>query len=95
VVANASFPEIIPVQAIMTPAPVTCKPEDTLDECEHLMQMYRIRRIPVVDEAGCVVGIVAQADVTRHATAEKVRKTVLEISKPGHRRAATHASAAA
>lgn len=95
VVANASFPEIITAQAVMTPEPVTCKPEDSLDECERLMQRHHVRRIPVVDEAGCVVGIVAQADVARHAPAEKVRKTLVEVSRPGHRRGASHAVAAA
>ncbi len=82
VVAEGLVPEIISAQEAMTPNPVTCKPEATLDECEGLMQRHRIRRIPVVDEAGCCVGIVAQADIALHAPASKVAKTVAQISRP-------------
>ncbi|HEV2495715.1 MAG TPA: CBS domain-containing protein [Terriglobia bacterium] len=82
VVAEASFSESVSVQEVMTPKPVMCKPEDSLEECEHLMQKHRIRRIPVVDEAGCCVGIVTQADMALHAPAVKVAKTMAVISKP-------------
>lgn len=86
VIAEGLAPETISVQEVMTPKPVTCQPEDTLDECERLMQKHRIRRIPVVDEAGACVGIIAQADIALHAPALKAARTLAQISRP--RRAA-------
>ena len=41
----------------------TCQPGDTLAEVERKMQNARIRRLPVVDEAGALVGIVSVADL--------------------------------
>jgi CBS domain-containing protein len=94
VVAEELDPETITVQEVMTPKPVTCKPEDTLDKCERLMQRRRIRRIPVVDETGSCVGIVTQADVALHAPAAKVAKTLAQISRPRPTARRSHATAA-
>ena len=65
----------------MMPDPVRCAPEDTLEDSEGLMQEHQIRRIPVVDDQGRCVGIIAQADIALHAPAGIVAKTVAEISK--------------
>jgi len=46
------------------------------------MQQHQIRRIPIVDGEGCVIGVVAQADLALKEKPEKVSKTVAEISKP-------------
>jgi len=46
------------------------------------MQEHQIRRIPIVDGDYHVIGIVAQADLALKDNAEKVSKTVTEISKP-------------
>lgn len=81
VVAEASFSESVSVQEVMTSKPITCKPEASLEECEHLMQKYRVRRIPVVDEEGDCVGIVTQADIALHAPAAKVARTLAVISR--------------
>ena len=43
-----------------------------------------MRRIPIVDERGSLVGIVAQADVVRKARDDrKAEQTVERISQPG------------
>jgi CBS-domain-containing membrane protein len=45
-----------------------------------------VRRIPIVDERGSLVGIVSQADVLRKARdVNRAGKTVEEISAPGGR----------
>lgn len=68
---------------VMTPDPVTCHPEDDLDATLRRMASYQIRRIPVVDESGQVVGIIAQADIAIHLDDhEKVRQMVNEVSQP-------------
>ncbi len=68
---------------VMTPDPVSCHPEDDLDATLRTMASYQIRRIPVVDEFGQVVGIIAQADIAIHLDDhEKVRQMVNEVSQP-------------
>ena len=81
VIAEARLTETTKIAEVMTPDPVTCAPEDSLEDCEVLMQEHQIRRIPVVDDHGRCVGIIAQADIALHAPAGIVAKTVAEISK--------------
>jgi len=82
VVAGAKDLDGITVAEIMTRVPVTCEPYDTLEICEELMQENQVRRIPVVDERGWCVGIVAQADIALRASASQVAQVVAKISKP-------------
>ncbi len=43
-----------------------------------------MRRIPIVDERGSLIGVVAQADLARKAKNEgHVERTVEQISQPG------------
>lgn len=88
VVAEAKLAEMTKIADVMTRNPVTCVPENTLEDCENLMQKYQIRRIPVVDDKGRCVGIVAQADIAAHASVAEIAKTLAEISKPQKGRAA-------
>jgi len=81
VVAEARLAEKTKIADVMTRNPVTCAPENTLEDCEALMQEHQIRRIPVVDSQGRCVGIVAQADIALHAPNGIVAKTLAEISK--------------
>lgn len=81
------------IEEVMTPKPVVCHEEDTLDDCAHLMQKYRIRRLPVADESGACVGIIAQGDIARHLEAAKVGRTVAWISKPSRVRHVSRAAA--
>ncbi len=81
VVAEAKLAETTRIAEVMTSDPVTCTSENSVEDCEALMQKHQIRRIPVVDEQGRCVGIVAQADIALHAPAGVVAKTLAEISK--------------
>jgi acetoin utilization protein AcuB len=51
------------VKAWMTSDPITVDPEATLSTCYHLMRLNGIRRLPVVDSAGRLVGIVTLGDI--------------------------------
>jgi CBS domain-containing protein len=81
VVAGAQLAEATRVAEVMTGSPVTCAPENTLEDCERLMQKHQVRRIPVIDAQGHCIGMVAQADIALHAPAGVVAKTLAEISK--------------
>ncbi|MDE3137396.1 MAG: CBS domain-containing protein [Acidobacteriota bacterium] len=82
VTVTGKAPNSVRVQKVMTPKPVACHPEDALDDCARMMQKHRVRRLPVVDEKGAVVGIIAQGDIARHLKASTVGRTVAKISIP-------------
>ncbi len=68
---------------VMTPNPVVCHPADDLDTTLLVMASHQIRRIPVVDEKGQVLGIIAQADIAiRLDNHDKVGQMVGQISQP-------------
>lgn len=93
VTITGKAPDSVRVQKVMTRKPVTCHPEDSLDNCARLMQKFRVRRLPVIDEKGAVVGIIAQGDIARHMKASTVGKTVARISTPSRARRVTRAAA--
>lgn len=60
----------------------TATPSDDVDTVMETMSREQVRRIPIVDERGSLVGIVAQADIVRKADDKKAERTVEEISQP-------------
>jgi CBS domain-containing protein len=60
---------------------VTIDPQQDLDEVLRLMAKHQVRRLPVVEEDGKLVGIVAQADVARHTDAARTGEVVEQISE--------------
>ena len=69
----------------MTPDPITCVPEDEVEDLREVMIEQQVRRVPVVDTDGKLVGIVAQADVAREdgaASDREVGRIVEAISEP-------------
>jgi CBS domain-containing protein len=74
-----------PVRELMTPEPVTCGPEDEVEIVREVMVARLVRRVPVVNEDGALVGIVAQADIAREegaASDQEVGRIVEAISDP-------------
>ena len=54
------------VASLMTKEPLaTVRPESPVEEVVELMKRARVRRLPVVDGEGKVVGVIALADVVR------------------------------
>jgi CBS-domain-containing membrane protein len=49
----------------------TCRPTDTLQEAERIMCEFRVRRLPVIDEVGVLVGMISLADLAREAQLEE------------------------
>jgi CBS domain-containing protein len=65
---------------------MTCSFGDDVEDVMDAMRTEKVRRIPIVDERGSLVGIVSQADVLRKARdVNRAGKTVEEISAPGGR----------
>ena len=81
VVAEGKDPETTPVREIASKDLVTVDPEQDLDEALRLMAQHQVRRLPVVEEDGRLVGIVAQADVALEADAARTGEVIEEISR--------------
>jgi CBS domain-containing protein len=60
---------------------VTIDPQQDVDEALRLMAEHQVRRLPVCEEDGRLVGILAQADVAQHASDERTGETVERISR--------------
>jgi len=80
-VAEGKDPESTKVTEIASTELVTVEPQQELDEALRLMGKHQVRRLPVVEEGGRLVGIVAQADVARNADDARTGELVEEISK--------------
>ena len=75
-----------PVSEVMSAGKLsTCGPSDDVDRVMETMSREQVRRIPIVDERGSLVGIVAQADIVRKADDKKAERTVEQISEPDKR----------
>jgi CBS domain-containing protein len=81
VVAESRDPESTKVKDVASKDVVTVDPEQDLDEALRLMAEHQVRRLPVVEEDGRVVGVVAQADVARLADDRKTGEVVERISQ--------------
>jgi CBS domain-containing protein len=82
VVAKGLDPASTPIDKFVSRTPATCREGEELDHCERLMQERQVRRIPIVDNDGRVIGIVSQADLALKDKPERVAKMLAEISKP-------------
>jgi CBS domain-containing protein len=71
------------VRDAMSTNPKSCRPDDNVKDVLQAMSDSQVRRIPIVDDGGAVVGIVSQADVVLEADGRRVEKTIEKISQPG------------
>src|SRR5918992_5432784 len=76
------------VSEVMTSSRLaTLRPDADVDDVMDTMADQQVRRVPIVDERGTLVGIVAQADVVRKVRDDqKSERTVEKISEPTKRR---------
>ena len=81
VVAEGRDPQSTSVREVASKDLVTVDPEQDLDEALRLMAKHQVRRLPVVEEDGRLVGVVAQADVARQGDDTQTGKVVQEISE--------------
>ena len=81
VVAEERDPRSTSVDEIASTDLVTVDPQQDLDEALRLMARHQVRRLPVVEEDGRLVGIVSQADVARHGDDSQTGQVVEQISQ--------------
>jgi CBS domain-containing protein len=88
VVAEGLVPEQTRIEDVMARNLVMCRLQDDLQLALDAMSERQLRRIPVVDDQGRLVGIIAQADLARIEEPAATGKVVKQISRPTHRAAA-------
>src|SRR5438270_3466052 len=81
VVAEGKDPNTTKAEEVASREIVTIDPQQDLDDALRLMARHQVRRLPVVEEDGKLVGIVAQADVAKHASEKQTGSVVEDISK--------------
>jgi CBS domain-containing protein len=81
VVAEEKDPKSTTVSEVASQNVVTVEPQQNLDEALRLMAQHQVRRLPVVEEDGKLVGIVAQADVAREGEDARTGEVVEQISR--------------
>lgn len=64
---------------VMTPDLVTAKEEESIETALKKMQEHGIRRLPIVDAIGALVGILTLDDVLRYLTAQQSELVALVV----------------
>lgn len=78
-VAEGKGPETT-VSDIASQDLVTIDPQQSLDEAARLMGEHQLRRLPVTDEDGKLIGMLAQADIAQSGHDSLTGDTVQRIS---------------
>ena len=81
VVAEGRNPDQVTVGEVATKQIVTIDHQQDLDEALRIMAEHQVRRLPVIEEDGRLVGVVAQADVAREGHDRQTGELVQEISQ--------------
>lgn len=78
------------VMEVMTTQVETCNKNDSLRDVLNVMEREQVRRVPITDREGRLVGIIAQADVATEVDTPQGQRhfadTVESISEPGNPR---------
>jgi CBS domain-containing protein len=71
------------VREAMTAGVKSCKAGDSVKDVMALMGREQVRRVPIVDDSGHLVGIVSQADIVLEGDDKRAEQTIEKISQPG------------
>jgi CBS domain-containing protein len=75
-------PDAAVVQEAMSPAVVFCTESDDVDGCARLMEEKQIRRLPVLNAARRLVGIVALGDLAVSPDKKLAGEILQKVSEP-------------
>ena len=82
VVAESRDSNRTTVGDVMTSTIVVCRASEDVSSAIKAMEEHQIRRVPVIDDEGRIVGIISQADVaTRISEPQRIAEVVHEISQ--------------
>jgi CBS domain-containing protein len=89
VAAQGRNPEQVNVLEVASKKIVTIDPQQDLDDALRIMAQHQVRRLPVVEEDGRLIGVVAQADIARAGDDATTGQLVQEISDSGGQMSST------
>lgn len=69
------------VSKIMSKPLISIHPEDSIDNAAFLMTKYKIKKLPVIDESGKLLGIVTATDLIRNSP--EFSDILVQIRPPG------------
>ena len=81
VVAEGKNPGAHTVESCMTSSVVTVRADASIDEVVAMMEDHQIRRVPVVDDSGCLAGIISQADIAAVEPPNTTAALLWEVSR--------------
>jgi CBS domain-containing protein len=83
VIVDGRHPAEVIVRDVMSSSLFTCKPDDAVEAAFAEMRQRQVRRMPVLDEAGRLLGIVTLGDLSKAISGpEQVQEALREISEP-------------
>ena len=74
------------VSTAMSKSVHSCSPMDGIEDVCQLMHVHQVRRVPVTDGEGYLVGVVSLSDVVREATSDHAPHLMETLKKIGERR---------
>jgi CBS domain-containing protein len=81
-VANGLDPRTTPARDVMSTGSISVFDDQAVEEGVELMQKYQIRRLPVLDRANKLVGIISLGDIAVDVHAGLSGKALKEVSEP-------------
>ncbi len=83
-VASGRSCETATVRDVMSTDVVTCREDESIEAAVSRMAERQVRRIPVADQNGVLVGIISQADIATRVQRDQTTGELVEaISEPG------------
>jgi CBS domain-containing protein len=82
VIGRGRDPRTALVADCMTERVFACYANESIADCMRQMARHQVRRMPIVDDRGRLVGIIAQGDLARHAArhpAREERRALTEV----------------
>jgi CBS domain-containing protein len=70
----------IPVATAVSSRTATCRPDAEVDEAEEIMSEFQVHRLPVVDAAGKLVGVISINDLARRAAGDADQEFEEEVA---------------
>ena len=80
-VARGTNPVNEAAESCMSTPVIAVRETTPVEECAKIMEESQIRRVPVVNGGGMCCGIVAQADIAKHASRRIISDLVKDVSQ--------------
>lgn len=78
-VAEPQFPPRLAARDIMTAGVISCFSDQSIEEAAYIMSDHQIRRLPVFDRAGALVGVISLGDIAENVSEQLAGETLGEI----------------